>query len=106
MPLPCILGLNVTDAPPRFGNRFPDASRVWATNIAPLIWLYWPFCELFTTPCPITRTIPFQFVSGSYVKVPVTRRSPYPSWLQLLISRFPFAITVMMLVGDIPNDVR
>src|SRR5205807_2632112 len=106
MPLPCILGSNLTDAPPRSGNRFPDASRVLATNIAPLICLNWPFCTLFTTPCPITRTIPFQFVSGSYVKVPVTRRRPYPSRFQLLTSRLPLTTTVSGLLEVIPNDVK
>src|SRR5947207_14494511 len=46
-------------------SRFPLASRVFATNTAPLSCWAPPFCVLVMMPCPITRMIPFQVVSGS-----------------------------------------
>src|SRR5216684_1268112 len=52
-------------------------------------------------PTPMTKTIPFQLASGSYLNSPVTRSSPYPVPYQPLTFKFPLTTVIMGFDEDI-----
>src|SRR5215467_7618226 len=88
MPSPFVMALLLKLTEPRLPTETVLAAKTTPSRSPP------PPPEPVSEPWPITRMIPRQEVPASYLKLPVTNKSPYPVWLHPVRSKSPLTTIV------------